>query len=306
MARSRFIAAALVLCLGVAGYWIAQYHANDKTHRAVIRQVEEQVDYAHLDVEHGFRYYFFGQPRYVGKPLAILVNKGYVSGYDSDLRDPRWVCYRLFPVKDAKTWPRPGVFSHDPRVPNSPDHAAYTNSGYDRGHMAPNAAIATHYGREAQIETFLTTNICPQLPGLNRQPWEAFERLESDTYAQEFDSLWVVTGPIFEDPEIELMSGVRVPSAFYKILVAVKDGRPMMLAVVMPQELHDKQSLDHLVTTVRDIEVRTGLDFFHDLPDDVENALENSKPSESWDYHRELLPRFPSGDQPIHVRPSNN
>ena len=33
---------------------------------------------------------------------------------------------------------------------------------FDRGHMAPNHAIATRYGREAQLETFLMSNVCPQ------------------------------------------------------------------------------------------------------------------------------------------------
>ncbi len=46
-------------------------------------------------------------------------------------------------------------------------HNDYTHSGYDRGHMAPNYAIATRYGQEAQKETFLMSNIVPQLGNLN-------------------------------------------------------------------------------------------------------------------------------------------
>jgi len=37
----------------------------------------------------------------------------------------------------------------------------YTGSGYNRGHCAPNYAIAVCYGAQAQLETFLMSNILP-------------------------------------------------------------------------------------------------------------------------------------------------
>ena len=46
------------------------------------------------------------------------------------------------------------------------DTDSYSGSG-DRGHLAPNYAIAV---MGVKIDTFLMSNITPQRPNLNRQP----------------------------------------------------------------------------------------------------------------------------------------
>jgi DNA/RNA endonuclease G (NUC1) len=43
--------------------------------------------------------------------------------------------------------------------------------------------VSVSYGREAQSETFYTSNIVPQEPELNRGIWEALERIEANDYA---------------------------------------------------------------------------------------------------------------------------
>jgi endonuclease G len=259
-----------------------------------------------LDIEGAHRHSIFGKPRHDTAPLILLENIGYLAAYDTELRIPRWVCYRLFPTGPVRIGPRPRQFSPDPRVPDSPRHDDYNNCGYDRGHMAPSAAIAQRYGEQAQLETFRITNIAPQLPGLNQETWEAFERIESIEYGERFDSLWVITGPILEGPCMELHSGIRVPSAFFKIVLALKEERPVALAIVMPQETRGLQRLDSLVVTVRDIERRTGLDFFHELPDAIERAIEESPPAIEWNPTRELKPSFKAQPRPIQVRPCAN
>jgi len=50
-----------------------------------------------------------------------------------------------------------------------PRHSDFTNSGYDRGHMAPNADFNdTH---ENALMTFFIANIWPQMPSVNRVEW---------------------------------------------------------------------------------------------------------------------------------------
>ena len=50
-----------------------------------------------------------------------------------------------------------------------PRHSDYTNSGYDRGHMAPNADFNDTY--ENALMTFFIANIWPQMPSVNRIEW---------------------------------------------------------------------------------------------------------------------------------------
>jgi DNA/RNA endonuclease G (NUC1) len=54
-----------------------------------------------------------------------------------------------------------------------PSHYDYSNSGYDRGHMAPNADFNDTY--ENALMTFFIANIWPQTPEVNRVKWLATE-----------------------------------------------------------------------------------------------------------------------------------
>lgn len=116
--------------------------------------------------------------------FKVLKNKGYTVGYSEKHKDPVWAAYRLFRVDNPPKLPRPGQFAVDERTEAHVGPGAYARSGYDRGHMAPNHAIATRYGQEAQLETFLMSNVCPQRPDLNRRVWQSLEAIEADDYAR--------------------------------------------------------------------------------------------------------------------------
>ena len=125
-------------------------------------------------------------PYYAGLPAseatAIIENTGFTVGYSELHKTPVWVSYRLFRVDDPVSGERPSRFKVDERTEAKVKHDDYTNSGYDRGHIAPNYAISTRFGRVAQLQTFLMSNICPQLPRLNRQVWKRLEQRVAKTY----------------------------------------------------------------------------------------------------------------------------
>ncbi len=106
-----------------------------------------------------------------GHPVIVLTNIGYLSGYCEGRRNPAWVGFSLSSITVGSTAKRPTKFLADPRTANRVAHDDFTHSGYDRGHLAPNYAIGTRYGAEAQRETFYLSNIVPQSPNLNRIWW---------------------------------------------------------------------------------------------------------------------------------------
>ncbi|MCY2926107.1 MAG: DNA/RNA non-specific endonuclease [Planctomycetota bacterium] len=227
------------------------------------------------------QYIFGGLPK-TSQELKLLRNTGYIVGYSENHKDPAWVAYRLFKVADAPALPRPKVFSVDPRTDAKVKQADYVNSGFDRGHMAPNHAIATRYGEEAQLQTFLMSNICPQKPKLNRKVWEKLEAIEADDYANRFEEVWIIDGPIFDEQPDKLAAGVDVPKAFFKIIVDEVNGKPRMLGFIMPQGVKGDENPKMFLTSVKSIEDQTGLDFFTDLPKDEEDKLEAEVPQEMW------------------------
>ncbi len=214
--------------------------------------------------------------------IHVLTNEGYVVGYCEARKDPVWVCYRLSEVASFKAPPRPKQFVVDARTRAKVASTNYTNSGYDRGHMAPNYGVALCYGAHAQQETFLMSNIIPQSPNLNRRVWEQLEQAEIKTYAQRFKQLWAVDGPIFRGSPKKLGGGVSVPDACFKILAVEENKQPRILAFIMPQTVNGDEVPQQFLTSVAEIEKETGLNFFSELPKDVEQRVEAQTADRVW------------------------
>lgn len=232
---------------------------------------------------------YMGVPKVVEQPASgnwshILRNQGYMLEYSELLKNPLWVIYQVT-EKKYESGKRPSGFTKDWRSLASVAHADYTGSGYDRGHMAPNYVIATRFGRSAQKETFLMTNITPQKPNLNQKSWQRLEEIVANDFNEWHGDFWVVTGPIFdENPKTLKNSSVPIPKAFYKILMkpASVDMPGKALAFIFPQNAKAKSSLMSFVTTIDDVEKQTGIDFFHKLDDAMEDRLESSLTPEAW------------------------
>lgn len=214
----------------------------------------------------------------------VLRNEGFLVGW-SDVRvNPLWVSYLLHEVEDARIGARP-AFRRDWRTlwPIAPD--SYFGSGHDRGHLAPNYAMAVVHGRTAQQDTFRMSNITPQRPALNRQLWQRLEEVVIDHFVPRFGVVQVIAGPVFAEHFLDGVGRrvglVEVPEAFYKIIVVPAE-EPKALAFLMPQEVRGDESLDDFLVSIDEVEARTGLDFFPRLPEAEAEALEGEVVSAGW------------------------
>ena len=276
--RHTGIALLLVAVLGGVWYW-SQQSARERMSWEGVPQAQSMQDW------HAWH--------------RVLRNDAYLVGW-SDLRvSPLWVIYRLDAKKDQYHLKRPDGFEQDWRsvVPLSP--ATYTGTGYDRGHMAPNYAIASLYGKEAQQQTFLMTNIAPQRPNLNRKLWQRLEAAEMDVLLPQMGTMWVIDGPIYSDApqylstcrgwvaslmSLKVPACVAVPQSFYKILVVPgQQGQSTrILAFIFPQEVRGDEPLDRYLVSVDAIERQTGLNFFPKLSEVQQRQLESSVNSAGW------------------------
>lgn len=226
----------------------------------------------------------------------VLRNDGFLVGW-SDVRvNPLWVSYALHAVDDPRAGPRPD-FQRDWRTlwPIAAD--SYFGSGYDRGHLAPNYAIAAVHGPGAQRDTFRMSNISPQKPDLNRRLWQRLEEVVIDHFVPRFGQVQVITGPVFPERFLDNMLNrvgwVEVPEAFYKIIVVPAE-QPRAVAFLMPQEVSGNEPLDRYLVSIDEIEMRTGLDFFPKLSEMAAERLEGRVRTEGWGISgvARLPPRF--------------
>jgi len=275
------IAVSLVVSVAVVAIGCVSYISQRQEQQA---QDRPEQTAAPVKPKTDRRFVYAGNPKPMPAfpyQIHVLTNIGYVVGYCEERKDPAWVGYRLFKVSNMQAPKRPQQFMVDARTSARVVSADYTGSGYDRGHMAPNYAIAVCYGQEAQLQTFLMSNIIPQKPSLNRGIWKNLEQMEIRNYAQELEEIWVLTGGIFETNE-HLASGIAVPTNCYKILVDEQDGKPRVLAFIIKQDVNGTEQFANFLTNVDFIERKTGLDFLADLPDEEENKLEALTAGRLW------------------------
>ncbi len=228
-----------------------------------------------------------GEPERTSFPheIRVLHNAAYTVGYCDDLADPAWVGYRVFDMNGHVTPPkRPQGFFTDPRTAARVESADYSESGYDRGHMAPNYAIGTRYGAAAQEETFKMSNVCPQRHRLNAGLWKDLEAKIADNYTGRYGQVWVVDGPVFgpEDRLPRLRGKASVPPQFYMIVIQQHESGVRAQGFIIDQEAPASGALDPYLTSIGEIEHRTGLNFFPKLEKKAQAELEAQQPSSVW------------------------
>jgi hypothetical protein len=108
-----------------------------------------------------------------------------------------------------------------------PRHALFTRSGFDRGHMAPNADF--NDTPENALLTFFIANVWPQRPSVNRGEWLELERQTRRLSAQHLAVRVVIVVDEFTD---ENVNGIRVPLNFKRTVYAVSSGELVLSATV--------------------------------------------------------------------------
>lgn len=224
----------------------------------------------------------YGTP---GKNGTILSREGYILLHDNLKKVPLWVSYHLTTEHLQGTQKRVNKFKPDPDLPKEKraELSDYRKSGYDRGHMAPAGDMKRSY--KVMIESFYLSNMCPQLPGLNRGLWKILEE-KIRGFTRTKGEVWIICGPIFIDLDgdgkgvyLERIGANRVwvPTHFYKIIVFHNVNKAInVIAFIMPNRKLYKNLISY-VTTIDSIESLTDLDFLNELPDDLEEKIEFRK-----------------------------
>ena len=215
------------------------------------------------------------------RPEQILKRVAYTASYNSDLRIPNWVAWRLTGAHTRGKNKRAGVKFHedtDVPMPRAVDFD-YVRSGYDRGHLCPSAD--NRWDATAQEQSFLLTNVCPQDHNLNVGDWHELEIL-CRKWAKTYGSIYIVAGPVLFKGKHKTIgkNKVTVPEAFFKVVLCM-EGKPKAIGFIYRNESGNRPK-SYYVNTIDDVERITGIDFFPALPDKVENEVEATSSLDDW------------------------
>jgi endonuclease G len=213
----------------------------------------------------------------------LLEKPQYVLSYHNTHGTPNWVSWHL-QKSDVGKARRQNDFRPDAALPNAFKHVLptdYSGSGFDRGHMC-NSKDRTRTTADNSA-TFLMTNMVPQTPDLNQGPWEKLE-----TYARTLvtrgNELFITAGCSGERKTIGRANRVNVPTACWKVIVVLPpsrdplvhmDANTRVIAVEMPNTQGIKmKDWRAFLTTVRDLETKTGYDFLSTVPQAIQDQIE--------------------------------
>jgi len=214
-----------------------------------------------------------------------LCHDGYAVGYSYQHKIPMWCAYWIERETVDVNVERQDRFVEHPQIPAqySSTRQDYSKSGFDRGHCAPSASI--DYSAEANQETFFYTNMFPQKPGLNRDMFGhkgAWGYLENEirSWARNRDQVYVISGAYVGPNAPKIGNGVSVPTHFFKVVVSPIG--PEVIAFWIPHKEDAKYEVASYLTSVDDIERKTGLDLMSLLEDSQEDQLESQISDKLW------------------------
>lgn len=213
----------------------------------------------------------------------IISHPGYTLQYEEDHEQASWVAYHLTQADLYGDANRKDNFRADPTVPTgSATLDDYRSSGYDRGHLIPAADMVR--SDETMSASFYMSNMSPQEPQFNRGIWATLEAVVRN-FANTDRSIYVVTGPVLTDGPYKSIgkNEVSVPNFYYKVILDYEEPTLKAIGFVLPNE-GSKQDVTEFAMSVREVEEITGLDFFHRLPDPLEEELETTLNLDLWDF----------------------
>lgn len=233
----------------------------------------------------------------------------YALEWDNTKRHANWVAFTFDTTTSADNVKRTDAWSVDPKLPAEMQvqESDHKNDGFDRGHLC--ASEDRVYLKEANKQTFYYSNISPQLKDFNGGFWRKLEtRVQTwgrSTADGVYDKVYVTKGGTlnkllknFKGTTVDggtpttdangfTIHGLACPEYYFMAVLSQKDDVFHAIAFLVPHKegMTENPSSDELkeyVVSVDKLEEETGIDFFCNLPDVLENEVEAACNLNDW------------------------
>lgn len=243
----------------------------------------------------------------------------YALEWNADKKHAAWVALSFDKVTSANNVKRTDAWDVDPLLPAEmrTTEEMHKRDGFDKGHLV--ASYDRTYSETANEQTFYYSNMSPQLNSFNGGFWASFEGLvQRWARSGQYDKLYVVKGGTLNqllvnftgpkkapdgtypttDADGRTKHGLACPRYYFMAILASKEGSETMAGGkyqamgfwmehrddygyeydnFAPSSVMQKYALD-----IDGLELKSGLDFFCNLPDVIEDEVENAYNVEDW------------------------
>lgn len=235
----------------------------------------------------------------------------YCIEYDRTLRTARWTAFKLYNgfSSNNTAWSRNrwrsgetfngyggdyDPFQPDPCIPVGErlELDDYVSSGYQRGHMLASADRLN--SKVTNGQTFYLSNMHPQLKTFNESggTWYNLEGFLRDRDKSTLrDTLYVVKGGTVSEGNYRMEGKNRnlvCPKYFYMAILCYSqkyariNGGYTAIAFWAEHANTTYGVSARLAISIDELERRTGIDFFCNLPDEIEDAVEKAFYPDDW------------------------
>ena len=233
----------------------------------------------------------------------------YALEWVENKRHAAWVAFSFDAETSQKNVSRTDEWLPDPFIPTSPEESDHKSDGFDKGHLC--ASEDRVYNRTANEQTFYYTNISPQMTSFNGGYWVTFEKL-LQTWARsgDYEHVYVTKGGTMNkllvdftgtqnaadgrkpqtDPNGLTRHGLACPAYYFMAILAQEDNYQAIGFLVKHRDDYGYDN-DHqapieetklCAMSIDQLEQETGLDFFCNLPDEVEDEVECAYVLSDW------------------------
>ena len=244
-------------------------------------------------------------PRLKGGKSVVIVHKtndsyglNFCTEWDYEKMSQRWSCYQMYKGYTGNA----GRYEGNPQYPFDEDLQAiekatgitmywdqdlFKSSGYDHGHICPSAD--RQYSTQANKQTFYLTNMQPQYPKFNQKLWAEMEDRMRKWIASSSatDTMYVCKGGTIDNEAniIERVKGQLIVPKYFYMAILYKNSEGYKAIAFWAENINVDHSGDNLrdyVMSIDRLEELTDIDFFCNLPDDIENKVEANTYTQSW------------------------
>lgn len=264
----------------------------------------KRLEMPHVDAS------LFFAPHYVDYESRHIMN--IAMEWNASMRHPSWVAFSWDSTTSQDNVERGSAWKWDPMIPDKYGKVTendHKSDGFDKGHLC--ASEDRVYCTEANDQTFYYSNISPQIASFNQQFWARLEaKVQSwgkKTQSGIYDTIYVCKGGNLKEllcnftgtktasdrvyPTTDergfSKGGMAVPTYYFMAILTVKNGNYNAIAFYVPHieglpSSPTTSDYQGYVTTITNLEALTGIDFFCNLPDDIEKKVEERYDLSIW------------------------